>query len=438
MDDRYINRFIKMEVEKVGEETERGLAKIFMEEKKSKSMSSAPSFKHRYLKTPICSITDAKRRNEYHIPKAGSSFNATVSSDYKWNNQMDIRRTTMLTNLASSYYEKFNSKSSPLDLKVRNTPKLPKKWRKEESENMLDMAIHKIKVRASILENERKKKNTLIAIKNKINDNSSRPKLLSNSSKFDLINNDVQIDKEQSLAKDKLHFRGSSSNSYVDANEETKAFLNKKLKITSRLHLKSDERQSIDRSTSCMIVNEIKQSVMDRSKSLQCSYVDDIEVIHKGTSPSDTLVVKNVTKTKSSTKTLKSSIPVKCKACSFSSEYKDYSKYIRNALQKIEFVKEEVHKLQEEINLFLGVSIDNEDYIYMNEVMMRNLIKLDNLDTHCNEIVRAKRKEAIQYIQINMHHLQDKLIFNQDRLGVDDSKLDYNFAINPNKKTDDK
>ncbi|CAH0564261.1 unnamed protein product [Brassicogethes aeneus] len=66
--------------------------------------------------------------------------------------------------------------------------------------------------------------------------------------------------------------------------------------------------------------------------------------------------------------------------------------------EQIEIVKKDVDTLMEEVNKFSGQPKDKQ-FLYLDEMLTRQLIKLDNIDTQEKDEIRQARREAVKYIQ---------------------------------------
>ncbi|XP_014248724.1 BAG domain-containing protein Samui isoform X2 [Cimex lectularius] len=68
-------------------------------------------------------------------------------------------------------------------------------------------------------------------------------------------------------------------------------------------------------------------------------------------------------------------------------------------LDQVAFVQKEVENLKEKIYSIKSIAKNDREYIYLDEMLTRNLLKLDNIEIEGREEVRAARKEAIKRIQ---------------------------------------
>lgn len=78
-------------------------------------------------------------------------------------------------------------------------------------------------------------------------------------------------------------------------------------------------------------------------------------------------------------------------------------------LYRVECVQKEVDELKTRIENFKGTSRKDKEYIYLDELLTRNLIKLDNIETEGKEEVRAARKNTIKSIQKYISDLENKV-----------------------------
>ncbi|GLV46756.1 starvin [Carabus blaptoides fortunei] len=74
-------------------------------------------------------------------------------------------------------------------------------------------------------------------------------------------------------------------------------------------------------------------------------------------------------------------------------------------LEKIKCVRNDVMELMSHVENFRGTRKDRE-YLYLDEMLTRNLIKLDNVETEGKENIRLARKEAIKCIQTCISNLE--------------------------------
>lgn len=69
-------------------------------------------------------------------------------------------------------------------------------------------------------------------------------------------------------------------------------------------------------------------------------------------------------------------------------------------MQLVEGMRSELDSLEKEVNAFVGSSSDKQ-YRYLDEMLTRSMIKLDNIDTEGQSEVRAARKDVLN----NVHRL---------------------------------
>lgn len=81
--------------------------------------------------------------------------------------------------------------------------------------------------------------------------------------------------------------------------------------------------------------------------------------------------------------------------------------FSNDPLDKIKIVKNDVLELMTNVEKFQGTRKD-KDYLYLDEMLTLNLIKLDDVDTDGKDNIRAARKEAIKCIQTCINNLEAK------------------------------
>lgn len=71
----------------------------------------------------------------------------------------------------------------------------------------------------------------------------------------------------------------------------------------------------------------------------------------------------------------------------------------KDPLERVALVQREVDSLAEQVKQYTGNSRKDKQYIYLDEMLTRELIKLDDIETEGRENVRQARKNAIKTIQ---------------------------------------
>lgn len=71
-------------------------------------------------------------------------------------------------------------------------------------------------------------------------------------------------------------------------------------------------------------------------------------------------------------------------------------------------MQKEVDDLAEQVQRYVGGSRQDKEYIYLDEMLTRELIKLDDIETEGRENVRQARKNAIKSIQDTISLLETK------------------------------
>lgn len=80
----------------------------------------------------------------------------------------------------------------------------------------------------------------------------------------------------------------------------------------------------------------------------------------------------------------------------------------KDPLEKVAEVQKEVDALTEQVNLWSGTSRKDKQYMYLDEMLTRELIKLDDIETEGKDNVRQARKNAIKSIQNSISLLESK------------------------------
>ncbi|KAL1453435.1 hypothetical protein WDU94_007575 [Cyamophila willieti] len=81
----------------------------------------------------------------------------------------------------------------------------------------------------------------------------------------------------------------------------------------------------------------------------------------------------------------------------------------KTPLEMIQEVQAEVDKLKEEIDKYKGNSRSDKEYIYLDEMLTRELLKLDNVDSGGIEDIRNLRRATIKNIQATIAALEAKV-----------------------------
>ncbi|KAH8318572.1 hypothetical protein KR067_011755 [Drosophila pandora] len=78
-----------------------------------------------------------------------------------------------------------------------------------------------------------------------------------------------------------------------------------------------------------------------------------------------------------------------------------------DSINKIQDIQRDVLELMAKVEQFKGTRQDKE-YVYLDEMLTRNLLKLDTIDTNGKDSIRLARKEAIKCIQASINVLEAK------------------------------
>ncbi|ESO85296.1 hypothetical protein LOTGIDRAFT_77951, partial [Lottia gigantea] len=82
------------------------------------------------------------------------------------------------------------------------------------------------------------------------------------------------------------------------------------------------------------------------------------------------------------------------------------------ANETIDAVTEEVRDLEAKVNAFAGKSKDKE-YKFLEEMLTRELIKLDGVEAEGHDDIRMRRKQTVRYIQQTIDMLELKASSNE-------------------------
>ncbi|XP_054007929.1 BAG domain-containing protein Samui-like isoform X2 [Hylaeus anthracinus] len=80
----------------------------------------------------------------------------------------------------------------------------------------------------------------------------------------------------------------------------------------------------------------------------------------------------------------------------------------KDPLERVALVQKEVDSLAEQVKSYTGNSRTEKQYIYLDEMLTRELIKLDDIETEGRDNVRQARKNAIRTIQETISLLESK------------------------------
>ena len=81
----------------------------------------------------------------------------------------------------------------------------------------------------------------------------------------------------------------------------------------------------------------------------------------------------------------------------------------KDPLERVALVQKEVDSLTEQVKNYKGDSRKDKAYIYLDEMLTRELIKLDDIETEGKENVRKARRTAIKSIQDSINLLESKV-----------------------------
>lgn len=89
----------------------------------------------------------------------------------------------------------------------------------------------------------------------------------------------------------------------------------------------------------------------------------------------------------------------------------------------IQLIQKDVSELMSQVEKFDGAPKDKQ-YLYLDEMLTRNLIKLDNIDTQGQENIRQARKEAIKCIESCISILEAKAAANVAQTQPSETKVE--------------
>ena len=106
-------------------------------------------------------------------------------------------------------------------------------------------------------------------------------------------------------------------------------------------------------------------------------------------------------------------------------------------MEKIQEITKDVAELEKEINAFAG-NTKTKQYLYLDEMLTRKLITLDDIDCEGNANVRQARKDCIKFVQSYINKLEAKLLDNNNSSQNDSSlhRSEVSLEINPGEKKD--
>ncbi|CAH1388921.1 unnamed protein product [Nezara viridula] len=84
-------------------------------------------------------------------------------------------------------------------------------------------------------------------------------------------------------------------------------------------------------------------------------------------------------------------------------------------LAQVADILKEVEELSTRVNEWKGTTRSEKEYIYLDEMLTRNLLKLDNIETEGREEVRTARKDVIRRIQAAISILESKSAESSDQ-----------------------
>ncbi|XP_075230557.1 uncharacterized protein LOC142329717 [Lycorma delicatula] len=117
---------------------------------------------------------------------------------------------------------------------------------------------------------------------------------------------------------------------------------------------------------------------------------------------------------------------------------------VNDVIYQIQLIKKKANEVRQKINDYKGNSRSDKEFIYLDEMLTRNLITLDNIETEGKENVRAARKEAIKCIQQCISILESKVpqmpvlqTPSSSNVGADNEKSNNKMDVDINNKNAD-
>ncbi|XP_063981438.1 BAG domain-containing protein Samui isoform X2 [Diachasmimorpha longicaudata] len=109
----------------------------------------------------------------------------------------------------------------------------------------------------------------------------------------------------------------------------------------------------------------------------------------------------------------------------------------KDPLERVAIVQQEVDSLHEQVKQWNGKSRQDKEYIYLDEMLTRELIKLDDIETEGKENVRQSRKNTIKSIQDAISLLESKApLPGQTPVKELSSPPDFNQSTNEEQKVE--
>ncbi|PNF16675.1 hypothetical protein B7P43_G05417 [Cryptotermes secundus] len=86
-------------------------------------------------------------------------------------------------------------------------------------------------------------------------------------------------------------------------------------------------------------------------------------------------------------------------------------------IARVQAVQKDMEELKVQVSKYSGNSRKDKEYIYLDEMLTRNLLKLDDIDTEGKDDVRQARKDAIRTIQRCISCLEGKVPVPEENTG---------------------
>lgn len=95
---------------------------------------------------------------------------------------------------------------------------------------------------------------------------------------------------------------------------------------------------------------------------------------------------------------------------------------LKDPLERVALVQKEVDALAEQVKQYNGISRTDKEYIYLDEMLTRELIKLDDIETEGRDNVRQARKNAIKSIQETISLLESKAPLSLQQMSAEEQE----------------
>lgn len=109
---------------------------------------------------------------------------------------------------------------------------------------------------------------------------------------------------------------------------------------------------------------------------------------------------------------------------------------LKDPLERVALVQKEVNALAEQVKQYNGISRTDKEYIYLDEMLTRELIKLDDIETEGRDNVRQARKNAIKSIQETISLLESKAPLPLQQMSAEEQEKQEDQVSNITEETE--